>query len=67
MHETTFNRRGFLQVAAMTVVGSQLGAATAASAQPAPDEADKGGHVAAWEQPQLFCTEVRAGFRSLRT
>jgi pimeloyl-ACP methyl ester carboxylesterase len=28
---------------------------------------DKGGHFAAWEQPQLFSQEVRAGFRSLRT
>jgi pimeloyl-ACP methyl ester carboxylesterase len=27
---------------------------------------DKGGHFAAWEQPELFCTEIRAGFRSLR-
>jgi pimeloyl-ACP methyl ester carboxylesterase len=27
---------------------------------------DKGGHFAAWEQPGLFCEEVRAGFRSLR-
>ena len=27
---------------------------------------DKGGHFAAWEQPKLFCEEVRAGFRSLR-
>jgi pimeloyl-ACP methyl ester carboxylesterase len=27
---------------------------------------DKGGHFAAWEQPQLFSEEVRAGFRSLR-
>jgi pimeloyl-ACP methyl ester carboxylesterase len=27
---------------------------------------DKGGHFAAWEQPQLFCDEVRAGLRSLR-
>lgn len=27
----------------------------------------KGGHFAAWEQPQLFCEEVRAGFRSLRS
>jgi pimeloyl-ACP methyl ester carboxylesterase len=27
---------------------------------------DKGGHFAAWEQPQLLCEEVRAGFRSLR-
>jgi pimeloyl-ACP methyl ester carboxylesterase len=30
------------------------------------NEVDKGGHFAAWEQPELFCTEVRAGFRSLR-
>jgi pimeloyl-ACP methyl ester carboxylesterase len=28
---------------------------------------DKGGHYAAWEQPQLFSEEVRAGFRPLRT
>ena len=27
---------------------------------------DKGGHFAAWEQPQLFCQEVRDGLRSLR-
>jgi pimeloyl-ACP methyl ester carboxylesterase len=28
---------------------------------------DKGGHFAAWEQPELFSAEVRAGFRPLRT
>ena len=27
---------------------------------------DKGGHFAAWEQPELFVDEVRTGFRSLR-
>jgi pimeloyl-ACP methyl ester carboxylesterase len=27
---------------------------------------DKGGHFAAWEQPQLFSAEVRAAFKSLR-
>jgi len=27
---------------------------------------DKGGHFAAWEQPQLFSTEIRAAFKSLR-
>jgi pimeloyl-ACP methyl ester carboxylesterase len=27
---------------------------------------DKGGHFAAWEQPQLLTQEMRAGFRSLR-
>ena len=26
----------------------------------------KGGHFAAWEQPELFCSEVRTGLRSLR-
>jgi pimeloyl-ACP methyl ester carboxylesterase len=27
---------------------------------------DKGGHFAAWEQPELFSQELRVGFRSLR-
>jgi pimeloyl-ACP methyl ester carboxylesterase len=30
------------------------------------NEADKGGHFAAWEEPELFSDEVRAAFRSLR-
>ncbi len=29
-------------------------------------EVDKGGHFAAWEQPQLFSEEIRAAFGSLR-
>jgi pimeloyl-ACP methyl ester carboxylesterase len=29
-------------------------------------EVDRGGHFAAWEQPQLFSDEIRAAFRSLR-
>lgn len=29
-------------------------------------EVDKGGHFAAWEQPQLFTEEMRAAFKSLR-
>jgi pimeloyl-ACP methyl ester carboxylesterase len=29
-------------------------------------QADRGGHFAAWEQPQLFSEEIRAAFRSLR-
>jgi pimeloyl-ACP methyl ester carboxylesterase len=29
-------------------------------------EADRGGHFASWEQPQLFAEEMRAAFRSLR-
>ena len=30
------------------------------------NEVDKGGHFAAWEEPELFATEIRAAFRSLR-
>jgi pimeloyl-ACP methyl ester carboxylesterase len=30
------------------------------------NEVPKGGHFAAWEQPQLFSEEIRASFRSLR-
>ena len=29
-------------------------------------QADRGGHFAAWEQPELFAQELRAAFRSLR-
>jgi pimeloyl-ACP methyl ester carboxylesterase len=31
------------------------------------NQLDRGGHFAAWEEPELFSAEVRAGFRSLRT
>ncbi len=30
------------------------------------NEADRGGHFAAWEQPALFASELRAAFKSLR-
>jgi pimeloyl-ACP methyl ester carboxylesterase len=30
------------------------------------NEVDRGGHFAAWEQPELYASELRAGFRSLR-
>ena len=30
------------------------------------NEVDRGGHFAAWQEPQLFTEEVRAGFRPLR-
>jgi hypothetical protein len=30
------------------------------------NEADRGGHFAAWEEPDLFSTEIQATFRSLR-
>ena len=29
-------------------------------------EVDRGGHFAAWEEPELFATEIRAAFESLR-
>jgi pimeloyl-ACP methyl ester carboxylesterase len=31
------------------------------------NEVDRGGHFAAWEQPQLFSAEVRAAFTALRS
>ena len=30
------------------------------------NKAERGGHFAAWEEPQLFATEVRAAFGPLR-
>ena len=30
------------------------------------NEVDKGGHFAAWEQPELFSAELRAAFKPLR-
>ncbi|QUH03958.1 epoxide hydrolase [Saccharopolyspora erythraea] len=30
------------------------------------NEVDRGGHFAAWEEPELFSTEMRAAFRALR-
>jgi pimeloyl-ACP methyl ester carboxylesterase len=30
------------------------------------NKVDKGGHFAAWEEPELFATEMRAAFKSLR-
>jgi pimeloyl-ACP methyl ester carboxylesterase len=29
-------------------------------------KADKGGHFAAWEEPEIFSEEIRAAFKSLR-
>jgi pimeloyl-ACP methyl ester carboxylesterase len=31
------------------------------------NEVDRGGHFAAWEEPQLFAEEMRAAFRSVRS
>jgi pimeloyl-ACP methyl ester carboxylesterase len=30
------------------------------------NEAEKGGHFAAWEEPELFADELRAAFRAVR-
>jgi hypothetical protein len=30
------------------------------------NQLDKGGHFAAWDQPELFVSEVRTGLQSLR-
>jgi hypothetical protein len=30
------------------------------------NELDRGNHFAAWQEPDLFTTEIRAAFRSLR-
>ena len=30
------------------------------------NKVDRGGHFAAWEEPELFASELRAAFRSLR-
>jgi hypothetical protein len=30
------------------------------------NEADKGGHFAGWEEPEIFASELRTAFRSLR-
>ena len=30
------------------------------------NEAARGGHFAAWEEPELFATEIRAAFKALR-
>jgi len=29
-------------------------------------QVDRGGHFAAWEQPELFASELRAAFKALR-
>ena len=50
-----------------TTLGGSV-SATEVAEQTSSDNAamDKGGHFAAWEQPQLLSEELRAGFRPLR-
>jgi pimeloyl-ACP methyl ester carboxylesterase len=67
-----FNAKGVsIPVAATVFPGEQYQAPRSWAERAYPNliyynEVDKGGHFAAWEQPQLFSEEVRAGFRSLR-
>jgi pimeloyl-ACP methyl ester carboxylesterase len=68
-----FNAKGVSIPVAVTVFPSEQYQAPRSWAEQAYpsliyySEVDKGGHFAAWEQPQLFSAEIRASFRSLRT
>jgi len=67
-----FNAKGVTIPVAVTVFPSEQYQAPRTWAETAYrnliyfNEVDRGGHFAAWEQPQLFAEEIRAGFRSLR-
>ena len=67
-----FNAKGVSIPVAVTVFpGEQYQAPRSWAEQAYPNlvyfnEVDKGGHFAAWEQPQLFTEELRAAFRSFR-
>ena len=67
-----FNAKGVSIAVAVTVFpGEQYQAPRSWAERAYPNliyynEADMGGHFAAWEQPQLFTDEIRAAFRSLR-
>jgi pimeloyl-ACP methyl ester carboxylesterase len=67
-----FNAKGVCIPVAVTVFpGEQYQAPRSWAEQAYPNliyfnEVGKGGHFAAWEQPELFSAEVRAAFRSLR-
>jgi pimeloyl-ACP methyl ester carboxylesterase len=67
-----FNVKGVsIPVAASVFPGEQYQAPRSWAERAYPhliyyNQVDKGGHFAAWEQPQLFTEEVRAAFRTLR-
>ena len=67
-----FNAKGVSIPVAVTVFpGEQYQAPRSWTERAYPNliyfnEADKGGHFAAWEQPQLFTEELRAAFHSVR-
>ena len=68
-----FNAKGVTIPVAVTVFPSEQYRAPRSWAEEAYpnlihfNEVDRGGHFAAWEEPELFTDELRAGFRSLRT
>src|SRR5499426_10814 len=67
-----FNAKGVsIPVAATVFPGEQYQAPRSWAERAYPsliyyNQVDKGGHFAAWEQPQLLTEELRAAFRSLR-
>jgi pimeloyl-ACP methyl ester carboxylesterase len=67
-----FDAKGVLVPAAVSVFPDELYQAPKSWVEQAYpklihyNKLDKGGHFAAWEQPQLFSEELRTGFRSLR-
>ena len=67
-----FNAKGVsIPVAVSVFPGEQYHAPRSWTEQAYPklihyNKLDRGGHFAAWEEPQLFATEVRAAFRTLR-
>ncbi len=67
-----FNAKGVsIPVAVSVFPGEQYEAPRSWTEQAYPNlihynKLDKGGHFAAWEEPNLFASEIRAGFRSLR-
>ena len=67
-----FNAKGVsIPVAVSVFPGEQYEAPRSWTEQAYPNliyynVVEKGGHFAAWEQPQLFAEELRAAFRSLR-
>ncbi len=67
-----FNAKGVKTPVAVTVFpGEQYEAPRSWAERAYPNliyynRAEKGGHFAAWEQPQIFAQELRAAFRSVR-
>ena len=67
-----FNAKGVsIPVAVSVFPGEQYQAPRRWAEQAYPkliyfNEVDKGGHFAAWEEPELFASEIRAAFRPLR-